>query len=82
MERLPSFFLPRALSLLSPSLALLNPSHALLSVSLKPPSFPFRAHSLPPSSPFLLPRLLPQFLFSSPLRHLLHSVNSEKNSEI
>ena len=63
MERFPSFFLPRALSLLPPSLALLNPSHALLPVSLKPPPFLFRAHFLPPSSPLLLSRLLPQFPF-------------------
>ena len=82
MERLPSFFLPRALSLLSPSLALLNPSHAILPVSLKPPPFLFRAHSFPPSSPFLLPRLLPQFLFSSPLRHLLHSVKEQWNMNL
>ena len=61
------------------SLALLNASHALLSVSLKPPSFLFRTHSLPPSSPLLLLRLLPQFPFSSPLRHLLHSVEAQWN---
>ena len=77
MERFPSFFLPRAISLLPPSLALLNPSHALLPVSLKPPPFLFRAHFLPPSSPLLFSPLLPQFSFSSPLRHLLHSVKEQ-----
>lgn len=48
----------------------------------KAPPFLFRAHSLPPSSPLLLPRLLPQFPFSSPLRHLLHNVKEQWNMNL
>ena len=57
--------------------SLARPSSRLPKAPL-PSSFA-RTPSLPPSSPLFLSRLIPQFPFCSPLRHLLHSVKQQWN---